>query len=69
MPEDNARSLDWVSNELPSLLAGWKEGAGSAKYQGQKLRVLEGHLDRVHEGLEIMKQGAYQAEKLVYQLV
>lgn len=69
MPEDNARSLDWVSNELPSLLAGWKEGAGSAKYQGQKLRVLEGHLDRVNEGLEIMKQGAYQAEKLVYQLV
>lgn len=45
-PEDNAGAYEWVSKELPSLLAGWStEKNGSDKFKGQSLRVMEGGLD------------------------
>jgi hypothetical protein len=92
MPADNAESYKWVTNEAPNLLAGWESSkGGSPKYKAQKLRVMEGGLDRefascrccrprrlvdIHtpiigivEGLEMMRDGEYAAEKLVYSLV
>ncbi|KAL7410507.1 GroES-like protein [Mrakia frigida] len=69
IPADNAGAYEWVSKELPSLLAGWETSKnGSPLYKAQKLRVCEGGLDRIVEGLEIMKAGSYAAEKLVYSL-
>ena len=65
MPEDRNASYEWVTTEMPDLLAGWKEGLGSSKYKAQRLRVSEG-LDRVQEGLQVLGQGSYRAEKLVY---
>ncbi|KAF5390110.1 hypothetical protein D9757_003821 [Collybiopsis confluens] len=66
MPEDKAGTLDYVANYLPPLLEGWKAGQGSSKLRPQKLRQLEGGLERITEGLEIMKAGSYGREKLVY---
>ncbi|KAK4702881.1 hypothetical protein P7C70_g3335, partial [Phenoliferia sp. Uapishka_3] len=65
LPEDNAQTLAWVTKELPAVLAGWKDGK-SSKLTGAKLRECPGGLAKVVEGLEIMKSGAYSAEKLVY---
>lgn len=67
MPEDRDASYEWVTKELPLLLNGWKEGQGSQKYKAQRLRISQG-LDRVHEGLQVLGQGSYRAEKLVYTL-
>ncbi|KAI0308781.1 hypothetical protein OF83DRAFT_1073031, partial [Amylostereum chailletii] len=69
MPEDNIAAGAWMANELPALLDGWDTTkGGSPKLKAPKLRVLEGGLDRIHEGLEIMQKGDYKAEKLVYKL-
>ncbi|KAI0314877.1 hypothetical protein OF83DRAFT_1063083 [Amylostereum chailletii] len=69
LPEDNAASGAWVTTELPALLDGWDTAkGGSPKLKAPKLRVFEGGLDRIHEGLEIMQKGDYKAEKLVYKL-
>jgi hypothetical protein len=46
MPADAAHAQAYVSGELPKLLDGWKEGAGAPLLKTQKLRVLEGGLDR-----------------------
>lgn len=47
IPADNAGAYEWVSKELPSLLAGWETSKnGSPLYKAQKLRVCEGGLDR-----------------------
>ena len=62
---DRAASLGWVTNELPALLDGWVEGKGSPRYQPQPLRIGQG-LSNVYEGLQILGQGSYRAEKLVY---
>lgn len=67
MPEDNAATLAWVSKELPQVLAGWKDGK-SPKLVGPKIRHCEGGLEKIHEGFEIMRDGKYSAEKLVYVL-
>jgi hypothetical protein len=68
IPEHRAASLEWVTKELPALLVGWVEGKGSPLYKGQSLRVLNGGLEQVYEGLDILRRGAYKAEKLVYKL-
>ncbi|KAI0313386.1 chaperonin 10-like protein [Amylostereum chailletii] len=69
LPEDNAAVGAWVADELPALLCGWDTAqGGSPKLKAPKLRVLDGGLDRIHEGLEIMRKGDYKAEKLVYKL-
>lgn len=60
--------MAWLSNDLPPLLAGWKEGHGSARYKSQTLRVMPGGLDRVYEGIKVLGEGSYKAEKLVYSL-
>ncbi|KAL8281312.1 hypothetical protein RQP46_006346 [Phenoliferia psychrophenolica] len=65
MPEDTAATLVWVSKELPQVLAGWKDGK-SAKLVGPKIRKLDGGLEKIIEGFEIMRDGKYSAEKLVY---
>lgn len=68
IPQDRADSLAWLSRDLPALLEGWKEGQGSAKYKGQALRVMPGGLEKVYEGVNVLGEGAYKAEKLVYLL-
>ena len=65
MPADREAAHHWVTRELPALLKDWKEGQGSPRYQAQNLRVENG-LDRVHEGLKVLGEGSYKAEKLVY---
>jgi NADPH:quinone reductase-like Zn-dependent oxidoreductase len=58
MPEDNAGAYTWVKDELPALLAGWNtEKNGSDKFKGQKLRVMEGGLDRKHASPACSKFG------------
>jgi len=64
VPEDHVKSLKWVSEELPKLLEGWKEGEGNARYKGQKLTVAQG-LDKIGDGLHSMKEGKVKG-KLVY---
>ena len=69
MPEDNAGAYTWVKDELPALLAGWETAKnGSSKFKGQKLRVMDGGLDKIVEGLNVMKEGSYRSEKLVYEI-
>ncbi|KII89279.1 hypothetical protein PLICRDRAFT_698367 [Plicaturopsis crispa FD-325 SS-3] len=57
LPEDRTRSLAYVSSTFPRF---------GSSIKPQKLRRLPGGLDNVVEGLEIMKEGAYGREKLVY---
>ncbi|KAJ9096302.1 hypothetical protein QFC20_006440 [Naganishia adeliensis] len=68
MPQDRADSLAWVKETLPALLEGWKEGQGSPRYKGQALRVMPGESGRVYEGIKVLGEDSYKAEKLVYQL-
>ncbi|KAH8813485.1 chaperonin 10-like protein [Flagelloscypha sp. PMI_526] len=63
-PDDVARSLDFVKNDYSRLF----EGGESRKIKIQKLRIMPGGLDRVIEGLNIMKEGNYGREKLVYNI-
>ncbi|KAH8832184.1 chaperonin 10-like protein [Flagelloscypha sp. PMI_526] len=63
-PSDVAGSLDFVKNVYPSLFSGGE----NRKVKVQKLRVMPGGLDRVIEGLNIMKEGKYGREKLVYHI-
>jgi len=65
MPADKEAAHHWVTQELPAILKGWQEGQGSPRYKAQNLRVQNG-LDRVHEGLKVLGEGSYKAEKLVY---
>jgi len=47
MPLDNKGAYEWNTKELPALLAGWDTSmGGSPKYKAQKLRIMEGGLDR-----------------------
>ncbi|KAF8916483.1 chaperonin 10-like protein [Mucidula mucida] len=61
IPEDRVLISRWTQKELPNLL---EKGALKAP----KLRLMPGGLNDVLHGLEIMKSGAYSAEKLVYTL-
>ncbi|KAH8826046.1 chaperonin 10-like protein [Flagelloscypha sp. PMI_526] len=61
MPEDVANSLNFISKELPPLFEG-------GKLKVQKLRLMDGGLDRIVEGLKILKEGKYGREKLVYSI-
>ena len=67
--EDRERSLSWITDELPPLLLGWQEGQGSPRYKPQAMRSMPGGLDRVYEGINILGEGSYKAEKLVYTIV
>lgn len=67
IPSDTAGALAWVSKEAPALFSGWKDGK-SLKFEGAKLRKCPGGLEKVVEGFEIMRDGKYSAEKLVYEL-
>jgi len=66
MPKDKSATLEYVSSDMPHILENWKAGQGSPKFKAQHLRHLEGGLERIHEGLEIMRDGKYGREKLVY---
>ncbi|KAL1723717.1 chaperonin 10-like protein [Schizophyllum commune] len=65
MPEDEARALDYVANDQPKVLEGWKAGQGAPTFKAQRLRKLHG-LENIQEGLKIMAEGNYGREKLVY---
>ncbi|KAL1672235.1 chaperonin 10-like protein [Schizophyllum commune] len=64
--EDERRTLEYVSTDMPKLLEGWKAGQGAPKFKTQRLRKLPGGLENIQEGLKIMADGAYGREKLVY---
>ncbi|KAF9068863.1 chaperonin 10-like protein [Rhodocollybia butyracea] len=64
--EDKNGALEHVSVTMPRILENWKAGHGSPKIKTQRLRHLEGGLERIREGLEIMRDGNYGREKLVY---
>ncbi|KAH7869401.1 chaperonin 10-like protein [Lentinula edodes] len=66
IPEDKALSLEYVSTYMPRVLEGWKAGQGSTSLKPQRLRKLEGGLEKIEEGLKIMRDGKYGREKLVY---
>ncbi|KIK70162.1 hypothetical protein GYMLUDRAFT_34642 [Collybiopsis luxurians FD-317 M1] len=66
MPEDKTGTLEYVSAYMPRILEGWKAGQGSPKFKTQRLRHMPGGLDKIYEGLEIMRDGKYGREKLVY---
>ncbi|KAL1745022.1 chaperonin 10-like protein [Schizophyllum fasciatum] len=64
--EDEARTLEYVAQDLPKILEGWKAGQGAPKFKTQRIRKLDGGLESVQEGLKIMADGNYGREKLVY---
>ncbi|KAE9390324.1 GroES-like protein [Gymnopus androsaceus JB14] len=66
MPQDKAATLEYVSEYMPRILENWKEGEGTPKFNTQRLRHMQGGLEQIHEGLEIMRDGKYSREKLVY---
>ncbi|KAE9390319.1 GroES-like protein, partial [Gymnopus androsaceus JB14] len=66
MPRDKAAALEYVSEYMPCILENWKEGEGSPRFNTQRLRHMQGGLEQIHEGLEIMRDGKYSREKLVY---
>ncbi|KAE9404578.1 GroES-like protein [Gymnopus androsaceus JB14] len=66
MPQDNAATLEYVSEYMPRILENWKEGKGSPMFNTQRLRHMQGGLEQIQEGLEIMRDGKYSREKLVY---
>ncbi|KAF9068890.1 chaperonin 10-like protein [Rhodocollybia butyracea] len=68
MPEHKNAILEYVSTNMPHILENWEEGQGSPKFKTQHLRHLEGGLEKIYEGLEIMRDGRYGREKLVYTL-
>lgn len=51
------------------LLDGWKQGAGSPRYKPQQVRVVGKDLDGIELGIDILRSGSYQAEKLVCRIV
>lgn len=58
-PDDANVSLDWVSNELPTILQGWEtNNGGSERYKGQKIRALDGGL----QGRSIFSPSASELE-------
>ncbi|GAA5909280.1 hypothetical protein JCM6882_003787 [Rhodosporidiobolus microsporus] len=61
MPEDKRRIKEWLSVHLPALFA-------SGKLRANPLWEQEGGLERVHEGLELLKGGKVSAQKVVYRL-
>ncbi|KAE9401298.1 GroES-like protein [Gymnopus androsaceus JB14] len=66
--EDRDVTSKWIVDEFPKLVEGWREGRGSPKFVGQRLRILPGGLESVVEGLRILKRGDYGREKLVYNI-
>lgn len=69
LPQDTNDAYKWSQEELPQLLDGWDTAkGGSPKYKAQKIRVMNGGLDNIMESFEIMRDGGYSAEKLVYPL-
>ncbi|KAE9388116.1 GroES-like protein [Gymnopus androsaceus JB14] len=66
MPQDKADTLEYVSSYMPRILENWKEGQGSPKFKTQRLRHMQGGLEKIYEGFEIMRDGKYGREKLVY---
>jgi hypothetical protein len=69
MPQDRAAIVKYLNEEWSGILEGWKEGEGSSKLKPQRIRVLEGGLEKVSEGLAIMAKGEYGREKLVCSIV
>ncbi|KAH8832183.1 chaperonin 10-like protein [Flagelloscypha sp. PMI_526] len=63
-PDDVAGSLGFIQNEYPRLF----EGGENRKIKIQKLRIMPGGLESVVEGMNIMKDGKYGREKLVYNI-
>ncbi|TRM69128.1 chaperonin 10-like protein [Schizophyllum amplum] len=66
MKEDETRALEYVSQDMPKILAGWKAGQGAPKFKTQRLRQMQGGLENIVEGLKVMAEGSYGREKLVY---
>ncbi|KAF9068920.1 chaperonin 10-like protein [Rhodocollybia butyracea] len=66
VPEDKSATLEYVSTDMSQILEHWKTGQGSPKLKTQRLRHLQGGLERIYEGMEIMRDGKYGREKLVY---
>jgi NADPH:quinone reductase-like Zn-dependent oxidoreductase len=65
MPQDRPSIQEYLEHEFPALVQDWKPGQGSSKFVPQKLRVLGSGLDKVNEGLDILRKGEYGREKLV----
>ncbi|KAE9407341.1 GroES-like protein [Gymnopus androsaceus JB14] len=68
IPEDRTRALEYVVDYMPHILQGWKAGQGGTKFKPQHLRRMDGGLDKIEQGLKIMRDGKYGREKLVYTL-
>ncbi|KIY71583.1 GroES-like protein [Cylindrobasidium torrendii FP15055 ss-10] len=59
VPEDHALIKKWTSTEMPFL---FKHGL----LKHPKLRIMPGGIQGIVKGMEIMRDGAYVAEKLIY---
>ncbi|KAF5393160.1 hypothetical protein D9757_001176 [Collybiopsis confluens] len=66
IPADAVASLEYITAVLPHLLEGWKQGKGSPALKGPRLRLMPGGLENIYKGMEIMRDGKYGREKLVY---
>ncbi|TFL02242.1 chaperonin 10-like protein [Pterulicium gracile] len=66
-PSDHAGIREYLDKELPLLLEGWKERAGSAKFKTQELRKVEAGSwhEAVIKSFKIMQSGDYGRQKLV----
>ncbi|KAE9397700.1 GroES-like protein [Gymnopus androsaceus JB14] len=65
MPNDKARALEYVEAYMPRVLEGWQGGKGSSALKPQRLRRLGTGLEKIEQGLKIMRDGEYGREKLV----
>lgn len=67
IPSDRAGICEYLTKELPLLLEGWREGAGSKKFKTQSLRKVEAGSwhEAVIKGFKIMQSGEYGRQKLV----
>jgi len=65
IPDDKVRVLEYVKDYMPRVLEGWQSGKGSSTLKPMRLRRLGTGLDKIEQGLKIMRDGEYGREKLV----
>ncbi|KAE9388123.1 GroES-like protein [Gymnopus androsaceus JB14] len=65
VPNDKVRVLEYVEDYMPRVLEGWQSGKGSSTLKPMRLRRLGTGLDKIDQGLKIMRDGEYGREKLV----
>lgn len=68
MPELRTAIQKYLSEELPLLLEGWKEGKGSDKLKVAKLTKFDGGLEGIEKGVFYLRDGHVNNEKIVYEI-